>query len=104
MSNNNESIRTPAVESDTQPAMLSPEDTVRELRALRERIPMPVPASIPAMARRQLAHVDAGFVNASVSAAGVSEVVQKALGRTDEDLRQEIDAAGRWAAAIDEMR
>ena len=100
----NGSTRNPALEADTQPAMLSPDDVVRELRALRERIPMPEPALSPAGARRRLSHVNADFVNASVSAVGVSEAVQKGLGRTDEELRQEIDAAGRWATAIDEMR
>jgi hypothetical protein len=104
MSNSNESTRNPAVQSDTQPAMLSPDDVVRELRTLRERIPRPEATPASAMVRRQLAHVNADFVTASVNAAGVSEVVQKALGRSDEDLRQEIDAVGRWAAAIDEMR
>jgi len=104
MSNSNDSTLNPAVGSDTQPAMLSPDELVRELRALRERIPVPDPAPASAALRRRLAHVNADFVTASVNAAGVSEVVQKALGRSDEDLRQEIDAIGRWAAAIDEMR
>jgi len=104
MSNVNPSTLNPAVPSDTQPAMLSPDEVVREIRALRERIPMPEPASATVSTRRRLSQVNADFVNASVGAVGVSEAVQKGLGRTDEELRQEIDAAGRWATAIDEMR
>lgn len=104
MSNRNET--NPAVQSDTQPAMLSPDDVVRELRTLRDRIPVPEPArgSTSPMTRRRLAHLNADFVTASVSAVGVSEVVQKAVGRSDEELRAEIDAVGRWSTAIDEMR
>ena len=104
MTTNNESIRTPAAASETQPALLSPDDVVRELRSVLERLPQPEPTQASVLARRRLAHVDADFVNASVSAAGVSEAIQKSLGRTDEDLRLEIDAVGRWAAAIDETR
>jgi len=104
MANGNESTRNPAAETEPQPAMLSPDEFVRELRSLRERMPVPDPAQTTAALRRRLAHVNADFVTASVSAAGVSEAVQMALGRSDEDLRQEIDAAGRWTAAIDEIR
>jgi hypothetical protein len=84
--------------------MLSPDEVVRELRTLRERIATPEPTSASPALRRRLAHVDVTFVNASVSAAGVSETVQTALGRSDEDLRKEVDTANRWAAAIDETR
>jgi hypothetical protein len=102
MASSNNSTLNPA--ADTQPVMLSPEELVRELRALRERIPIPNLTPAPAGLRRRLSHVNADFVTASVNAAGVSEAVQKSVGRSDEDLRQEIDAAGRWAAAIDEVR
>ena len=104
MANGNESTRNSAAESETQPVVLSPEEVVRELRALRERIPVPASVSAPVSMRGRLAHVNAEFVTASVNAAGVSETVQSALGRSDEDHRQEIDAAARWVAAIDEMR
>jgi len=87
------------------PAMLSPEQVVEQLRALREQIPMPdsLPA-MPAARRRRLGHVDAQFIIAAINATGVSPAVQTALGRTDEDLRQESDASDRWTAAIDEVR
>ena len=101
MANGNESTRNLAAESDPQPAMLTAEETVREIRALRARIPMPPPTVAP---RRRTGHVNADFVTATVNAVGVSEAVRTGLGRSDEELRQEIDAVGRWAAAIDEMR
>ena len=84
--------------------MLTPDEVVRELRALRARMPLPDPLPTQAVFRRNLLKVDAEFVNASVTAAGLSEVVQKAIGRTDEGLREEIDAVNRWDTAISEMR
>lgn len=85
-------------------AALSPEELVLQLRAIRERIPLADPSPAPAALRRRLAHVDANFVLASINAAGASDVVQSALGRTDEELRQEMDAAARWTAVADELR
>ncbi|HUP58845.1 MAG TPA: hypothetical protein VNA69_00345 [Thermoanaerobaculia bacterium] len=84
--------------------MFSPEELVRHLRALRERIPTLDPAPAPAALRRRLSHVDADFVQAAISAAGTSEVVEKALGRTDEDLRADVEVSGRWTAVADELR
>jgi cation transport regulator ChaB len=65
---------------------------------------LPDPAPAPAALRRRLSHVNADFVYAAINAAGASDVVQNALGRTDEDLRQETDAAVRWSAVADELR
>jgi hypothetical protein len=86
-------------------AMLSPEQVVQQLRALRAQIPLPdaLPA-IPASRRRRLAHVDSQFVVAAINATGASPAVQTALGRTDEELRQESDVSSRWTAVIDEVR
>ena len=91
--------------SSPAPAMLSPEQVVQQLRALREQIPLPdaLPA-LPAARRRRLAHVSARFIDAAINAAGASLEVSTALGRTDEELRQENDAGARWTAVIDEVR
>jgi hypothetical protein len=94
------------VDSQTpSPATLSPEEVVQQLRVLRAQIP--TPEALPGLRapkRRRLAHVSAQFVDAAINAAGASPVIQTALGRTDEDLRQEDDAASRWTAVIDEVR
>jgi hypothetical protein len=84
--------------------MLSPEEVVQQLRALRARIPLPQPPAVPVSPRRRLAHVDPQFVTAAINAVGASDIVQAAIGRTDEDLRQENDAAIRWTAVTDELR
>jgi len=91
---------------DTSPApvMLSPEEVVQQLRGLRAQLPLPQPPAVPVSPRRRLASVNPQFVSAAINAAGVSDVIQTALGRTDEDLRQENDAAIRWTAVVDELR
>jgi len=87
------------------PAALSPEEVVQQLRALRAQISLPdTPLAVPASQRRRLAHVAAPFIDASINAAGASDVIQTALGRTDAELREENETAGRWTAVADELR
>jgi len=86
------------------PVMLSPEEVVVQLRGLRAQIPLPQPPAVPASPRRKLANVDPQFIAAAINAVGVSDVIQTAIGRTDEDLRLENDSAIRWTAVADELR
>jgi len=86
------------------PEPLTPEEFVRELRALAARMPIPTPAATPVAKRTRLSHVNSLFVEVTVSAIGASDAVQKALGRTDEDVRQEIDLISRWSAGNEELR
>jgi cation transport regulator ChaB len=102
MSNITKTTPNTATETDP-PVSVSPDEIVRELRTLRERIATPE-VNAPLSLRSRLANVDANFVQAAVNAAGVSEAAQMALGRTDEELRQEIDVAVRWSAVTDELR
>lgn len=89
----------------TEPTVtMTPEQAVAALRALREQLPLPDGAEIPVSARRRTAHVDPRFTAAAVNAMGVESSVQNAVGRSDEDVRQEIDAATRWTAFTDEVR
>lgn len=104
MANDPQSTVNPAAGSDPQPAVPTPEDIVRQLRALREQMPVMIETASPAALRRRLSHVNADFVQAAVNAAGASENVRNALGRTSEDLRQEIEVAARWTAVADELR
>ena len=87
--------------SNPENPVITPEDFVRQLRALREQMVLFTP--IPGASRR-LAHVDADFVNATVNAAGTSESVSKAIGHSDEELRHEIEVSARWTAVTDEVR
>lgn len=81
----------------------TPEQLVAQLRAIREQIVVPAQVAAPAALRRRLAHVHPDFVNASINAAGVSETVQSALGRTDTELRDETQYTARMTAALDEV-
>jgi hypothetical protein len=103
MSNSNESTLNPA-EGSTEPTVISPEEIVRQLRTLREQMPTLTPPAVSAQRLGRLAHVDADFVQATVNATGASENVANALGRSDEEQRQEIELAARWTAVTDEAR
>jgi hypothetical protein len=83
---------------------LTPEDVLRQLRLLREQIVLPVSTPAPAALRRRLSHVHPAFIEAAVNAVGASEFAQQGLGRTDADLRAEIDLSARWTTVTDEMR
>ncbi|HEY0143320.1 MAG TPA: hypothetical protein VGF48_20675 [Thermoanaerobaculia bacterium] len=81
----------------------TPEQLIALIRAIRDQIVVPEGVPAPASLRRRLAHVHPDFVNATINAAGVSEPVQSALGRTDEELRQDVDGTARMTAVIDEL-
>jgi len=84
--------------------MLTPEEVVAQLRALREQIPdytqLPVP---DARSIRRAAAVDAAFRQASINTIGASSAIQNALACTPEELRQDSDLEARWSAAEDEL-
>jgi hypothetical protein len=86
------------------PVKLTPEQAVAALRTLRDQLPLPDGSEIPVSSRRRLAHVNAEFAAAAVNAAGVHDAVQTAVGRTDDQMRQEMDAATRWTQFTDELR
>lgn len=83
---------------------LTPEEIMARLIALRDGIAVPDLAPAPAGLRRRLGHVHPDFVNAAINAVGVSDAVQTALGRSDEDLRQELDTIARLTACMDVAR
>src|ERR1700682_4716513 len=88
---------------DTTP--VTPDVLVTELRAMRAQIPDYGQLSVPkARQIRAVAHVDGPFVQATINAAGASDRLQTALGRTPEQLQQETEEAGRWTAVKDELR
>ncbi len=101
MSSNFPPTPTPAAGTEPEPAVLTPDEIVRLFRTVRAQLEAEVP---PVRRRGRTTHVNADFVQASVNAAGTSELVQGALGRTGEDLRRDIEASGRWTAVTDELR
>ena len=98
MSTNSKDVGT----EPTNTTPMTPEELVALLRAIHQRITVPDQPPAPASLRRRLGHVHPDFINAAINAAGASETVQSGLGRTDEDLRQEIANTARWTAGADE--
>ncbi|HEX3582763.1 MAG TPA: hypothetical protein VH087_13430 [Thermoanaerobaculia bacterium] len=84
--------------------MLEPEQAVAALRDLRNKLPLPDATNLPVNGRRRLGHVDPRFTNAAVNAMGVDASVQSAVGRSDVEVRGEMDSATRWTAFTDELR
>jgi len=90
---------------ETKEVMLEPEALIEQLKALARQIPefghLPLPT------RRSLSAAsgaNSAFVQAAIAAVGKSDVVQKAVGRTADELRVEADAADRWSAVEAEAR
>jgi hypothetical protein len=75
--------------------MLAPDEAVQMLRTMRDRIPIPDDSRIP-HTKFNLGGVDPQFVTASINAIGAVDAVQTSVGRTDEEVRQEVETAARW--------
>lgn len=92
--------------ADGQPTVLTPAEIVGQLRSLREQMVSQTPKT-PRLSRgqrRRLAHLNDEFVLSAVNSAGVSEALQKAIGRNDTDLRGEMAEIALWSAIADELR
>lgn len=83
---------------------VTPEEVVRQLRALRELIPdfVLLPASEVQLLTRA-ASVDIEFVHAAINAVGASENLRVALGSDAEVLRSETELTARWSQVLDEI-
>ena len=84
--------------------MLTPDEAVAMVREIRDRLPIPDPTDVKVSGSRRAAQVDPAFAAAAVTAAGVVEPVQTAIGYTDSQLRDEMDAGTRWTQFTDELR
>lgn len=96
-------LQPPTTGSDPTTTMLAPDEAVQMLRTMRDRIPIPDASRIP-HAKFSVGGVDPQFVTASINAIGAVDAVQTAVGRTDEEVRQEVETAARWTAFTDELR
>jgi len=84
--------------------MLTPDEAVAMVREIRDRLPIPDPTDGVVSGRLRAAQVDPAFAAAAVNAAGTVEPVQTAVGFTDAQLRDEMDAGTRWTQFTDELR
>jgi len=94
----------PAVGPDSPPAIISPEEVMQVLRNLRQQLPLPGNELAKVSRKRRTAHVDAKFIETAIATLGAYAGVQALLGRTDQDVRQEIEETARWSAVADELR
>jgi hypothetical protein len=84
---------------------IDPETVVQQLRALRAQIPdylQLTPAS--SLVLIGASNVGPHFVHASINAIGTAPIVQTAIDRTPEVMRQEADEEVRWSAVEEELR
>ena len=98
-------INNTATAGAQEPAASTPDSIIEQLRVIRQQIPEYTQLAIPdAKAIRRVAHINSDFIDAAINAVGASEVVQTAVGRTNVNLREENEDAGRWTAVEDELR
>jgi hypothetical protein len=83
---------------------LTPEETVQQLRALRDLIPEFVVLSRGEPTRlSSAATLDPEFVHASISAASLASPLLATAGQTPEEMRVELELTLRWSAVVDEI-
>jgi hypothetical protein len=94
----------PAASADTP--MLTPEQVIEQLRALRSQIPEFVepPDGQQMRKLRDAARPTVELVHESVNAIGASEFVREFIGSTPDDLRHVEDEASRWTSVETEIR
>ena len=87
------------------PVVLTPEQFVEQLRALRAQIEpiVPLTADQRRIMRAQ-AHVAQPVVEASINVIGAADSVAQAVGVPAADVRQMLDDATRWTAVEGELR
>ena len=85
--------------------LLTPEQVVEQLRALREQIPefVQLPRDEVQQIRRE-APVTIEFAGAAIGAVGSSEIVQNIVGNSPSELHQAEDELSRWSVVEDEFR
>src|SRR5258708_1954758 len=101
----NTTITTPADPTPAPPASV-PDTLVAQIRAMRALIPEY--QQLPGSVRKSLAVVakstNADFVQASINSIGVSPIVERAVGHTPDELRQDTADADNWTVVEDEAR
>ena len=99
-------MNAPTLAADApQPARLSPEGVVEQLRAIRSLIGQPTPISPEQrLAMRGIARLTPEVIQSSVNMIDFSMPVQQALGRPSAEVRGLQDANTRWSAVEDELR
>jgi hypothetical protein len=85
--------------------MLTPEEALGQLRAIRERIPefVQLPRTRATRALRRKARLNVEFAREAFGAIGASETVQGVVGNSPDALHQAEDEAARWTIVESEL-
>lgn len=102
--NSNKSEGTAAAAVAVEP-MLTPEEAVAQLRALRERIPdfLQLPNTRSTRELRRKARLNVEFAREAFGVVGASEVVQGVIGNSPDELHQAETEMARWIAVESEL-
>jgi lipase chaperone LimK len=94
-----------AISENGQP-MLTPEEVIEQVRAMRDRIPecVPLPKEQKTRRMKRLAQLDPAVVREAINAVGTSNLVQSAIGNTPEELIGAENEMSRWSMAENELR
>ncbi|HEV7242306.1 MAG TPA: hypothetical protein VGQ36_23955 [Thermoanaerobaculia bacterium] len=92
--------------AETGTPMLTPEQVVDQLRALRTQIPefVQLPNNRELKQIKRLARVNVDFAREAMNAVGASDIVQNVIGNTPDELHQAEDEVARWTAVETELR
>jgi hypothetical protein len=85
--------------------MLTPEEFIEQVRALRARVPdfVHLPKTRATRQLRRAAGISIQFAREAFGAVGASPVVQEAIGNTPAELHQADDEVARWTSAEGEL-
>ena len=92
-------------EGSTGATMLTPDQVVEQLRTLRGGIPefVQLPAEEATRIRR-LVTLNVDFARAGIGAVDASDIVQRAIGNTPDELYEAEDELSRWSNVENELR
>ena len=92
--------------SGNEPPMLTPEEVIEQVRAMRDLIPecVPLPKEQKTQRLNRLARLDPAVVREAINAVGTSNLVQNAIGNTPEELIGAENEMSRWSLAENELR
>jgi hypothetical protein len=97
---------TPGSTSTPEPAKLTPEAVIAQLRTMRSQIDEVAPLSKEqrTLVKKRLRRQTTPVVEASINVMGVLDNVSQAIGQPLDDVRQLQDHSLRWDAVADEAR
>lgn len=94
-----------SIEAAAGESMLTPEEAVAQLRAIRERIPdfRQLPNTRSTREIRRKARLNVEFAREAFGVVGASEVVQGVIGNSPDELHQAEAEMARWIAVESEL-